>query len=312
MRSLSVMVGFVMATALPLFAADGPMHHHAGHSGMSEATKAPAGPAGGQKTCPVSGEAINKDIFVEQDGLKVYFCCRACTSKFKESPNAYLPAVYKQLYPQSVQVKCPVMGGPVDPKTSIDHNGQRINFCCPGCEKPFKADPAKYLAKMDEVSTRQVHCPVTGKAIDLGVSTEVDGGKVYFSDKEALAKFEANPSKYAGALRPEAGVVARGATFDDDFVLGLASDGGVQTARRKDLKGVAFQGKTYFVLGDAGATRFQSDPAKYAQAVDAQMTKPPGSVGARKAGGGCCGGKQHDAPKGCGGHAGGDHAGHRH
>ena len=46
--------------------------------------------AGEQTTCPVMGGAINKDIFVEYQGKKVYFCCNGCPDVFKADPAKYL------------------------------------------------------------------------------------------------------------------------------------------------------------------------------------------------------------------------------
>lgn len=43
-----------------------------------------------QTTCPVMGGKINKDIFVEHKGQKVYLCCKACVSKFQADPEKYL------------------------------------------------------------------------------------------------------------------------------------------------------------------------------------------------------------------------------
>ena len=43
-----------------------------------------------QTTCPVMGGAIDKNIFVEYQGKKVYFCCPGCEEKFKENPDTYL------------------------------------------------------------------------------------------------------------------------------------------------------------------------------------------------------------------------------
>jgi YHS domain-containing protein len=48
------------------------------------------------------------------------------------------------------QKKCPVLGNPIDPKVFIDYQGRRVYFCCPPCIDKFKAEPAKYLAKLDE------------------------------------------------------------------------------------------------------------------------------------------------------------------
>ena len=43
-----------------------------------------------QKTCPVMGNPINKDIFIEYKGKKVYFCCPECIEKFKAEPEKYI------------------------------------------------------------------------------------------------------------------------------------------------------------------------------------------------------------------------------
>jgi YHS domain-containing protein len=43
-----------------------------------------------QTTCPVMGNPINKDIFVEYKGKKVYFCCPECKAKFEKEPEKYI------------------------------------------------------------------------------------------------------------------------------------------------------------------------------------------------------------------------------
>ena len=43
-----------------------------------------------QKTCPIMGEPINKNIFAEYKGKKVYFCCAGCAEKFKANPEKYI------------------------------------------------------------------------------------------------------------------------------------------------------------------------------------------------------------------------------
>jgi hypothetical protein len=42
-----------------------------------------------QTNCPVMGGAINKDIFVEHNGKKVYFCCEECKAKYLKDPDKY-------------------------------------------------------------------------------------------------------------------------------------------------------------------------------------------------------------------------------
>jgi YHS domain-containing protein len=44
-----------------------------------------------QTTCPVmEGNKIDKNVFVEYKGKKVYFCCPACKEKFNQDPEKYI------------------------------------------------------------------------------------------------------------------------------------------------------------------------------------------------------------------------------
>jgi len=68
------------------------------HEAMSmptrqDATAAPAQQAtqvAEQTTCPVMGGPINKAIFVEYKGKKVYFCCNGCPAAFQADPEKYV------------------------------------------------------------------------------------------------------------------------------------------------------------------------------------------------------------------------------
>jgi YHS domain-containing protein len=43
-----------------------------------------------QTICPVMEGAINKNLFTEYKGKKVYFCCASCKEKFEKEPEKYL------------------------------------------------------------------------------------------------------------------------------------------------------------------------------------------------------------------------------
>ena len=43
-----------------------------------------------QKLCPVMEAAINKDLYTEYKGKKVYFCCPGCKEKFEKEPGKYI------------------------------------------------------------------------------------------------------------------------------------------------------------------------------------------------------------------------------
>ena len=42
-----------------------------------------------QAACPIMGNPINKEVFTEHKGQKVYFCCPGCIDKFKAEPEKY-------------------------------------------------------------------------------------------------------------------------------------------------------------------------------------------------------------------------------
>ncbi|MEN6308817.1 MAG: efflux RND transporter periplasmic adaptor subunit [Anaerohalosphaeraceae bacterium] len=44
-----------------------------------------------QTLCPVMGGAIDKSVFTEYKGKKVYFCCPSCIEEFNKDPEKYVP-----------------------------------------------------------------------------------------------------------------------------------------------------------------------------------------------------------------------------
>ena len=71
-----------------------PMKHEAMSMPMKqESTPAPTqqvAQTAEQTTCPVMGGAIDKNIFIEYQGKKVYFCCTDCLDTFKADPEKYI------------------------------------------------------------------------------------------------------------------------------------------------------------------------------------------------------------------------------
>jgi YHS domain-containing protein len=43
-----------------------------------------------QTICPVMGNPINKSVYTEYKGKKVYFCCPECKEKFEKEPEKYI------------------------------------------------------------------------------------------------------------------------------------------------------------------------------------------------------------------------------
>lgn len=48
-----------------------------------------------QSTCPVMGGAINKAVYVDYEGKRIYFCCGGCPAEFKKDPAKYLKKMEK-------------------------------------------------------------------------------------------------------------------------------------------------------------------------------------------------------------------------
>ena len=95
-----------------------------------------------QVTCPVTKEPVDQKVFVESNGKKVHFCCKGCAGKYQKDPAKYASALANSY---TFQTKCPVMGGTIVPTvyTTLS-TGETIYYCCKGCDKPLRANPAKY------------------------------------------------------------------------------------------------------------------------------------------------------------------------
>ncbi len=43
-----------------------------------------------QKTCPIMGGAINRKLFVDHKGKRIYVCCQGCIGVVKKNPEKYI------------------------------------------------------------------------------------------------------------------------------------------------------------------------------------------------------------------------------
>jgi YHS domain-containing protein len=46
-----------------------------------------------QKTCPVMGGDIDKSVYADYHGKRVYFCCGMCEDTFKKDPEKYIKKI---------------------------------------------------------------------------------------------------------------------------------------------------------------------------------------------------------------------------
>ena len=43
-----------------------------------------------QENCPVMGGKINKSLYTDYQGKRIYFCCKGCPEEFKKDPEKYI------------------------------------------------------------------------------------------------------------------------------------------------------------------------------------------------------------------------------
>ena len=104
-----------------------------------------------QTLCPVMGNPINKESYVDYQGQRIYFCCGGCDKTFLENPDKYFKEFAKNnIVLENVQTTCPTCGHDLSKKeTHVDHMGRRVYLCSDGCAVEFKKDPKKYLEKLN-------------------------------------------------------------------------------------------------------------------------------------------------------------------
>ncbi len=95
MNAIKFTFMLILTTALALSAAGCKKadSEHAGHDHSSkpaEITETASAKVTEQTKCPVMEGAINKELFIEHEGKKVYFCCAGCEDIFKKNPEKYI------------------------------------------------------------------------------------------------------------------------------------------------------------------------------------------------------------------------------
>lgn len=75
--------------AAGLVAASGAVRGHAGEE-TTPSAPATTNAVKHQTICPVLGEAINKDLFVDYQGKRIYVCCNMCVQSVKADPEKYI------------------------------------------------------------------------------------------------------------------------------------------------------------------------------------------------------------------------------
>ena len=99
---------------------------------------------GTQEYCPVMGNKVNKEIYTDYNGKRVYFCCSGCIDTFKKDPEKYMEKM-KEAGVTLESAPCPVSGKPSSQEVFTEYQGEKIYFCSSDCKEKFLKNPEKYL-----------------------------------------------------------------------------------------------------------------------------------------------------------------------
>jgi len=113
-------------------------------------------------TCPISGQKLGSmgdPIVKKYGGREVRFCCGACIGKFEADIAASWKKVDEAIMKDQVRYypveTCVVSGEPLvengeDIATNLVYGNRLVRLCCTMCEREFKADPKKFISKLDK------------------------------------------------------------------------------------------------------------------------------------------------------------------
>ncbi len=178
-------------------------------------------------TCPVTGRGFGETgpaIVMMHKGREVRFCSTECIGTFDADPAKYLDRIDEQIITQQLPAypltTCPVslepldsMGDPVD----YVYNNRLVRFCCKGCLRGFKKNPAPVLAVLDEaIIAEQLAdyssdtCPISGaklgsmgEPIDYIVANQL----VRLCCAGCVSAFYKNPAPHLARLSKTRGMV---------------------------------------------------------------------------------------------------------
>ena len=162
-----------------------------------------------QTSCPVASGDVNKEAFIEIDGVKVYLCCEKCKAAIEAEADdeakralVFADEVFEKSFAKKpswdlTDVKCFIIPKrDVKESKVVDHLDGKVFFCCPGCVSKWKKTPEKFtaVANLQLVQTgqyQQTKCPISGGDLDDEQVAEVDGQKVKFCCEHCVGKVAA-------------------------------------------------------------------------------------------------------------------------
>ncbi|MDF7798552.1 hypothetical protein P4C99_03710 [Pontiellaceae bacterium B1224] len=110
------------------------------------------------------------------------------------------------------QINCPVMQHtPIDQKQYVDVKGKRVYTCCKGCIAQVKANPDKYIKRLEDQGIvlelapvkEQTLCPVMGGKINKAQYADVKEKRIYVCCPGCIDTIKAAPDQYIKKMETE-------------------------------------------------------------------------------------------------------------
>ncbi|MBX3119419.1 MAG: YHS domain-containing protein [Fimbriimonadaceae bacterium] len=170
---------------------------------------APAG-ADTPLACPIMGSPTNaKSQALDYNGARFRMCCGGCDGAFKKDAANVVGKLKADSKAIGEFLFDPTTGLPIDAKkakATTDYNGIRYHFATEAGKDTFTKN-AKTLAVMPKKEV--MSCPVMGSHAvasyaKAGGYADHDGVRYYFCCADCVAKFRAEPAKYAKAASAKA------------------------------------------------------------------------------------------------------------
>jgi len=168
------------------------------------------------------------------------------------------------------------MGAPI----TIAHEGREIKLCCNGCVKPFKENPADFIARIDEQIVKQ-QLPNYPLDTCLVMDTEKLGGEemgepvnfvyrnrlVRFCCKTCLRNFKKDPAEYLAKLNA--------AVIEKQMASYPLTNCVVREEDPVDADAVnyVFANRLVRFCCKGCVAKFEKDPLTYMAKIDAAMAK---------------------------------------
>ncbi len=171
--------------------------------------------------CVVSGETLDAGaISMMHEGREITFCCKSCVGDFKKEPAAFVEKLDALIIETQLPIyplgTCPVSGEALgsmgEPINRIVGN-RLVRLCCSGCQDKLAANPAAFIAKLDQAviatqakSYTATVCPISGEPLgSMGEAYDYvyAGRLVRLCCSGCIDKFKADPA--AALAKLEAG-----------------------------------------------------------------------------------------------------------